>query len=121
MALMLRPEPMPVEVMSALLALALEPVGEIELMALQSSCLDIGTPGQDLSKRRTREAAGGAAPQSRCSGVLVDHRSRDAETLGERREGDRRILADHLAVGGVDLLDQLRVRLRIDAELVGSP
>jgi hypothetical protein len=116
------PDPIPVEVIKALplVGVLLVELGETtELMGFTSAryvAQFIGNFLPDLSKRRTKNG-----PEPNSLGALIDDDAGNADAARQGRELAGREFSKDFAVSGIDLLDELVVRVRSDAKLVGFP
>jgi len=115
MAPMSNPEPMPVEVINAVALLG-------ELLGEMTELISFGPRYLCLIYRQASPGLKQAAYQTpvliRLSGALIDDDAGDSHTTGQCREFAGRKLANHLAAGRIDLLDELAIRGWIQTKLL---
>src|ERR1700722_845515 len=119
MALMFSPDPMPVDVIRVLAFEVLEALlgGITELMVFGVRALRCPIYRRPVSK--LKQAAYQVAAQIARSGVLIDQNAGNPHAAGQGGKLADGKFADHRAVRGIDLLDQLVIRFWGDAKLIG--
>jgi hypothetical protein len=117
MALMFKPEPMPVEVIRALVGALLAPLGETtELIGFCVRALRCSIYRQPAA--RLKQAAYQKTAASGPLGVLIDDNAGNTDAACQCRELAGRKFTHYLAGRRIDLLNQLVVRRWIDAKLI---